>query len=108
MNKKYVAIYTGQRYRYSSQLTKDIAKRIYEEGIPVRKYTKVGPLRIITPCVDIRVVCYNDEILGLRFDEVFNFDPYIAMDLRKSHSEEGYSGSLLDYVFKEHRKLGLI
>lgn len=106
--KKEVAIYTGMR-RNTSLLSLDkIAKGLRREGIEVRKYAAHGPLRIITPAVDIRIVCCGEKLYEqrARFDEVFNFDPYVAIDLRKDHHEEGYSGSLLKYVILENLKLG--
>lgn len=108
MSKKTVAVYTGMARRSSLFSLDKIVKQLRQEGVVVRKYAAYGPLRVCTPAVDIRIVCHGEELYKqkTRFDEVFNFDPYVAIDLRKNHHEEGYSGGLIQYVIEENNKLG--
>lgn len=106
MVKKQIAIYTGMARKSSLFSLDKIANNLRQEGVNVRKYAAHGPLRVCTPKVDIRIVCHGEKLYEQkeRFDEVFNFDPYVAIDLRKNHSEEGYSGSLIQYVLEENAK----
>ena len=43
------------------------------------------------------------ETRGLRFDEVFGFDPATAIYLRANHSQDDYDGDLVDYIMYQHK-----
>lgn len=43
------------------------------------------------------------ETRGLRFDEVFGFDPATAIYLRANHSQDDYDGDLVDYIVYQHK-----